>query len=67
MSEDATIALRVSDHDLWGLQTLVTHALMDGYLDDNREWGATMLERIEELREAMAYPPELLSGGRDAW
>ncbi|KKM24493.1 hypothetical protein LCGC14_1604490 [marine sediment metagenome] len=67
MPNDVTIALRVSDHDLWGLQTLVTHALMDGYLDENREWGAAMLERIEELREALAYPPELLSRGRAAW
>ena len=48
--------LALSDSDLWGLRDAVYHALDDGYLDQNKEWGKLMVERINQYREHKESP-----------
>jgi len=40
----------LEDTDLWGLECALEHGLQDGYLEDNREWAESMLEKIKKLR-----------------
>lgn len=41
----------LDDNDLWGLESALTEGLQNGYLEENREWAETMLERIGKLRD----------------
>ena len=44
--------LVLGDKDLWGLRDVLNHALDDGYLEENRDWGLQILDKINALREA---------------
>uniref|UniRef100_A0A6M3KWJ4 Uncharacterized protein n=1 Tax=viral metagenome TaxID=1070528 RepID=A0A6M3KWJ4_9ZZZZ len=41
----------IQDSDLWGIRDALYHGLDDGYLEENRAWAESMLERINQLRE----------------
>jgi len=43
----------LEDADLWGLESVIHHALDAGYLVDNRAWGEGMLARLSRLRDQL--------------
>lgn len=55
--ETARAGLTLSDTDLWGLRDCLYHCQKDGYLDENKEWGEGMLQRINDYR-SRNDPPE---------
>jgi len=46
--------LVLSDSDLWGLRDALYHCLNHGYLDENKEWGNNMVDRINSYRNKIA-------------
>lgn len=55
--QTAKAGITLSDTDLWGLRDCLYHCQQDGYLEENKEWGENMVQRINDFR-SRNDPPE---------